>query len=156
MFCLHLSCKEQSSREKIDSTIHAALKAINEKDYLKMQQLIGVDAPSDTSMEDIVGKVNRVDYLIDKYHGGRIENLEIQFANGFDYLSRKKITIPLFEGYDSTTGIQQAVLVLYVGPPIPVPLTKLSGFEYEGKYDTKWREFLIREGKLPDMDSPSR
>ena len=148
------SCNSESDSDKIKNTVHKALKAINLKDYKNMQGIMGIYSPSDTCMEIIASKVNRVDYFIDKYFDGNISKLTVKYAKTLDGLGRLEITIPLFNGYDSTTGTLEANLYFYIGPPAPVPLSKLSGFDFDAKYDGARTRQLDLEGKLPNFDEP--
>lgn len=150
------SCKSISTDDQIRATIDTTLSVINRKDYNKLQRLIENDSRGEENMEFIVYDINKIDYLIDKYYDGNVKKLSIIYEDGTDELSRKKIVIPIFSGFDSATGLKTAVLNLYVGPPQMIDLDKLSGFEYEDKYDAGWATKLIEEGKGINFDDPIR
>lgn len=151
IFLLLMACKPLTDAERIHNTMEEVLTAINQNDFKKVVSYIGADfVIQDTFSEKI--DVEDMYYILAKYHQNKIDSLKWSTDNKIDELSRIKYVIPLFDGFDSLTGLEKASLNLYFGPPQMVSYDKLSGFEYEKEVNSVYRGKLLDQGKLLDHE----
>lgn len=141
------SAKDQN----VDSIIGEVVGFVKTNDYLSLISILGTEyLQSDTNR--IRFEVNHLYYLYSKYIDGNSEYLEWYSDGKVDDLGRVKFSIPFYEGFDSATGIQQAILNIYLGSAGIIPMDKLSGIEVESKVDVAYRGKLLEEGKLLDIE----
>ncbi len=149
---LLVSCKPISEEDRrIDQTIKEVVDFVNTNDYLSIVGKL-VSAKENIDTLKIEWDVLSAYYMLVKYHGNKTEKLRWKTDRVLDAVWRRKYTIPLYEGFDSLTGIKQAALNLYVGPPEIIPLNELSGFELDVEVDPQYRRKLREEGKLLDIE----
>lgn len=144
------SCQQH----RVQRTVHLALKNIETKNYKAMKSLIGTNAIQDTFMFGIVSKMVEASYFLDKYHSGTIKDLKPIYTDSIDDFGRHIIIIPLYNKYDSSTGLYNANIILSVGPFNLFPPNKLTGFEVETAVDEKRRKYLFNN-KIPTYNFDS-
>lgn len=150
MFIILGSCKEKS----VNNTIDKALKTIEKRDYKGMRKLIGTQIPSDTDMEFIVSKMVKASYFLCKYHSCKTQGFQILTDNKQDELGRITYIIPIFTGYDSSTGISNVRIRLNVGPFSLFSYDELTGFDIERDVDAKRRGWIF-DNNIPTYDFDS-
>jgi hypothetical protein len=146
-----LSCKTLSQQEQIRQTMYSVLSAINKNDTQAVKRYFYEPTrrryPSD---EQLKLDLETMYYLLAKYHANNIDSLEWSTDNKHDNLSRLRVVIPIFDGFDSLSGITKATLNLYFGPEEIVPLAYISGYDQDIQVDAVYRGELMKQGKLPD------
>ena len=146
------SCKPVPEEDRrINQTIKEVVDLVNSNDYLGVIGKIGAGEENIDTFK-VRREVLRGYYMLAKYHGNNTEKLRWETDGVLDAVWRRRYTIPLYEGFDSLTGIKQAALNLYVGPPEIIPLNELSGFKLDVEVDPEYRGKLLEEGKLLDIE----
>lgn len=146
------SCHTKTNEQIVNETVDKAIAAINKNDYQKINELVSEHSPNADDTELIKYHIQTIYYLTKKYHDGNLKNVRIEITKKHDEFDRLKISIPIFSGFDSTTGITSAILNLYVGPPDIIPLTEFSGFEFDQKVNINYRGDLMSHDKLVPME----
>lgn len=129
-----IACKHQSDDELILATSHKFIMAIKKGNIEDVKDLIGVKLSvigKDT--ESLRFDINKCKYLFNTYYHDT--EMKIVVTNQIDELGERLVKVPIFNGYDSVSKLTNAVLDIYFGPPNYVPLSKISGYEVETRYD---------------------
>lgn len=147
------SCRTETNTEKVNKTINTVAELIANKDYVGIKDMIYPISESDTDLGMLTYQVKNISYFINKYHNGSLKGITPKYYKSLDRSGRRAIFFELFKGLDSATGTKEAYLYLYVGPPEYVPLTRLSGFEFQSELDLEWRTKLMNENRLINIDS---
>lgn len=134
-FLLILSCKKKTEKEQINDTCIKVLAAIENNNESAFRKLIGVELRQIGKNEERVSSsFQRIKKYYDKFMKGKQPEFIITDSI-IQEIGTRLIKMPIFVGVDSTEGIREVRLDIYVGPPQMVPLNKISDFDLVVKYD---------------------
>jgi|GEM_PF-1259970 len=163
LFCLGvviLSCtspqtsnlQEADENERVmNRIILKALNAINENNPEELKSLFGEYVP-ENMLFNLKPEVNKMYYLLRKYHNNDISKLKWETDNSLDELGRITYVVKIFEGFDSLSGTKGGTLLLNFGPYSIVPVDSLSGIQYNNSLDIAYRGKLQEDNKLLSTD----
>jgi len=124
------------------------LEAGNTNDTLKFREALNENFFRDYYR--IENTTKRLYYLLTKYHHNNIDSIEWNTDGVVDpYTNQIEYKSYIFNGFDSTTGYQSAVLIFRYWN---FPFTTLAGIELDFEVDSDYRGKLRIEGKLPEID----
>jgi hypothetical protein len=138
-----VSCRSQYDDDDIiKETMHNILELINKEEFQKLPNYMGRGIDGDVGT--LSPKARQIHYVLSRFYDNKIDSIEWNSPDTFDYLGRRRVNVELYNGYDSLSGLKSATLILHFGPKNLVPLDKVSGFELETSYDEYLRDYLYR------------
>lgn len=132
LFCLLLGsiagCRTQTNEQKIVATTDKVIDALESGNEKAFENLIGVELSTiGKDKEMVASDFKRSKTFYDRYLSGK--RTRVLITNEYTPLGHRKVTIPIYKGFDSVNKVSEIRLDLYYGPPNFVPLNKLSRYE---------------------------
>jgi hypothetical protein len=142
---LNQSCK--SDKDQIAASTKYIITAIRDSDLISFKKIMGKDFDENGEVNTFYFNVAH-NYLNKYFKKGQ----KIDFIQGErdkDYFV--EVSIPIFQGYDSSNGLKKAVLVLTFRPAAPyAPYSKLVEFQIKEDLDVYYRRYLMDHNLLPE------
>ncbi len=142
------ACKHESNGDKIHDTMIKGLHYIQQNNSKKFKKMLYQNTPFDD--ERFAYNFMVANKLINKYHLNIDSPMIYYDINKKELDSSFLIHIPVFSGFDSSSGLTKAELKFYFGPPQFCPLSKLTRFYFDYDYDGNYREKAIENGKMKE------
>lgn len=126
---------DKNPKAEIMRTSKKFLMSISERDSTQFKKLIGIRKFNITSVNDelLLDKMEKCEIFFNKFLP--TNNFKIIITDKYDELSRRLVEVPIFKGYDSSSKLMDAKLIIFFGPPQIIPLSKVSDFELVCEYD---------------------
>ncbi|MNU14667.1 hypothetical protein D3C71_27840 [compost metagenome] len=147
-----LSCAAGlSDDQRMFNTVNRVTYCVSELNYDCIDKLSAYDL-SNNGNGGVKSQMKKAYYDMKKYHNNKVDSLIFKRDTVYDNLGRLKFTVYLFDGFDSLTGVTHSELQIFVGPKDMYSLDKISDLQYVDEIDVKYREYLLKQGKLLETD----
>lgn len=140
---LGLSCKEGNDNAIFTKTSKELLSNIADSNYSNFEKMIYKNGD-----REYLQYYFSVCFNIIHSQKINIDTLPIIISEDTQIDGTKKVTIPLFSGFDSTSGMKKSIIELYYGPSELVPNNQITHFFIDDNYDVSYRTKLLKSGVL--------
>lgn len=120
-------------------TVHKFLNLVSKQDTAQLLQMVRKDGPQTKDRWRFNSNMERINYLITKYGVAEENKWIVKYDTSRTLLKLKNIVVPIFDGFDSITGLQKASVILeFDNTGTYLPDTILVGYDiYEKRKITK-------------------
>jgi|GEM_PF-6516485 len=147
LFCCCNQTVKKTDEEKIIETTKKMLNFIADSNYQNFKELM---YPRNVDDERLIHYFNICHYCIKNY-SNNIDSIPITISDEQQIDSTTKVVIPIFKGFDSTTGLREAQIEVFFGIKRFVPLNQITHFFVKDEYNVDYRKKLLETGKLKSL-----